>query len=258
MLNFVKIMTRSKEDFSDIKVAIIELEHNGKSSAIVPLEMPLTENTHSELVVAVVRSMLPKSTIYLLPNRKDSFDFIRENNIPIVNMSLSHSGVGYSKEKKLSKSAFLVTSSGNDGSKGEYNSATKESWCAVGAINRKRVLQPYSSFGKGFVKVVSYSGEIVNGVIFHGTSASAPVVFSLLSQWYVFYFENLKRYPSAKETYLFIERNIEDIGSVGFDLEFGYGNLVLPLAFDKDSLFEIKEEKCNFLQKIYSLLSRLR
>lgn len=251
---FITTMTRSKPQYSTIKVAVLELCSNEKEKAERPLKMNINkEETHAELVVALLRKFIPKAEIFLLPPTDEAADFIIKNKIPIVNMSLSSSQMNKQKEYELSKHAFLVTSAGNTGDKGETNAATKKWWCAVGAINRKKELQPYSSHGKGHIKTVAYSGEKINGIEFGGTSASSPVIVGLLAQWMCYFKNKMGDYPNAAEIYEYIIKNSEDLGEVGKDNEFGYGMLIHPIKFEDYEITRREIKNKTIMEVLYEL-----
>lgn len=186
-------------------------------------------HSHSEKVIKIIKEFVPNAEIILVPNNYTGVQKLIDEKPAIVNMSMGTTG-SYSKEEELSKYAFLITSAGNNGVEGEKQSASKDFWCAVGAVDKNMQPKYYSSYGYDKVKTVAVPryGE--------GTSFSAPVVTGLIAQWYCWYKSQTGYYPSIAETNEFIKRNSHDIWDEGKDSRTGYGLLRLPYKFEASKL----------------------
>lgn len=214
-------------------------------------------HSHSEKVIKIIKEFVPNAEIILVSNNYKGVKTLIEEKPALVNMSMGTTG-SYSLEKELSKYSFLITSAGNNGAEGEKQSASKDFWCAVGAIDKGMKPKYYSSYGYDKVKTVAVPryGE--------GTSFSAPVVTGLIAQWYCWYHSNTGYYPSTSETNEFIKRNSHDIWDEGKDPRTGYGLLRLPHKFEarkvtltlgkevaKVEEFQEGKEVISYTQKLY-------
>lgn len=221
-----------------IDIAVFELFTNGLEDAYKPFPMKIAPSTypeshrnHAHIVITKIREYVPNAKIHLMPPTAEAINYVIENKIPLVNMSLSNT-YAMALEENMAKTAFLVTSAGNSGSKGETLSARKHFWCAVGAVDEALNPQEYSSWGNGTVRTVAIvDNNPVLGHIRRGTSFAAPIITGLLGQWYIWYRDMVNKYPSIKETNEFIEVNSHDIWDDGRDLRTGFGLLRLPHKF---------------------------
>ena len=224
---------RARKENRTIKIGVIELFSNGKENAIKPFNMPTSDieshNNHADNVIKVIRTYIPNAEIHLVRADKRGIEYLIEQDVAIVNMSLTSTYVKY-LEDDLAKTSFLITSAGNTGDKGEGISAMQDYWYAVGAVDSKLNPCYYSSYGYDAVETVAQE-PIIEGKILHGTSFTAPVITGLIAQWYIWYFNLFNCYPSVKETYDFIKYNSQDVFEDGKDARTGYGLLRLPKQF---------------------------
>lgn len=230
---------RKRNEPGVIKIGILDLYSNGKEDAIVPFKMEPhykydAWTNHADNIIKVIRSFVPNAEIHLVRKDKRGIDYLIEQGVEIVNMSLAGQ---YEQplEYAIANKAFLVCGAGNDGDQGESWSSRQEFWCAVGAVNSNLIPQYYSSFGHGAVKTVAMS-PTVEGKILQGTSFTAPVIVGLLAQWYIWYEKEFDCYPSIGETNDFVKLNSQDIFEDGKDLKTGWGLLRLPKQFEATDL----------------------
>ena len=226
ILNAASVNLRSRGNNSHpINIGVMEGSINGKEDAIVmPSRMwgafGAKPSDHAERVVRVMRRYLPdaeKCRIHIIYPTQASVQYCIDNNIKIVNMSLAASRMGISAERELAKHAFLITSGGNAGEKGETAAARLEHWMAVGAVDRDLKLRRYSSHGLGHIKCVAHDW------IGTGTSFAAPVVAALLAQWYAWFEHHTGTYPNVRQTNNYIQENCLDIDLDGLDAKTGWG-----------------------------------
>ncbi len=230
---------RSRNCKSAIKIGVIEMYSNGKEDAIKPFDMPGHEKeswlNHADNVIKVIKYYVPNAEVHLVPSSKQGIDYLIEQGIKLVNMSLSSYAIIWHKD--LSKNAFLFVAAGNDGEEGESGVARIDDACAVGAVNSKLEPQNYSSYGKGAVKTCAITGlDKYTGKMLHGTSFASPVLAGLTAQWYAWFEEVFGVYPSIKHTNRFVIENSHDIFEDAWDLRTGYGLFRLPKMFKHKSL----------------------
>lgn len=238
-LSYVRNYTRFREDVEQVidKIAFLELTENGSEDALSPLPLNIKkEGRHGERIVEMAKYCFPNAEVYLLPSTNEAADFIIENKIPIVSMSLSGSLMDDEHEKKMAEHAFIITSAGNIGDKGETTDARKEWWCAVGSVDKNLQPKYYSSHGLGFVKTVSFSGIEILDMNSEGTSFSAPILALALLDWYSWHKRTLGVYPTVTQTNMFIKMNSHDIWNEGKDLRTGWGIFRLPKLYEAEEI----------------------
>lgn len=236
---------RSRKDVGVINIGVMEGRINNKEDAII---MPSVmwgafgagESNHAERVVKAMRKYLPdpeKHRIHVIPPTQSSIRYCIDNDIKIINMSLASSRLTISQEMELSKHAFLITSAGNDGSRGETTAARMNHWLAVGAVDRNFKLRSYSSHGLGHVKTVAHDE------VGRGTSFAAPVVTALLAQWYAWYYKVTGVYPNVRQTNQFVQINSHDLDVDGKDNKTGWGLFRLPWQFEATEVILTNDSK---------------
>jgi len=226
---------RARNEQGVIKIGVIDLYGNGREDAIIPFEMQPHAiyqqwTDHAYNIIRVIRSFVPNAEIHLVKKDKRGIEYLIDQGITIVSMSLAGRGE-QPLEYLLKGKAFLVCGVGNSGDAGESWSAQQEFWCGVGAVGLTNIPKPYSSFGEGAVMTVAQLPEL-DGKTMQGTSFTCPVVVGLLAQWYIWYKNEIGCYPSIGETNDFIKLNSHDIFEDGKDLKTGWGLLRLPKKFE--------------------------
>ncbi|WP_170008286.1 S8 family peptidase [Bacillus fonticola] len=160
----------------------------------------------------------------------------------VINMSLGgpfpSTVIEEAVEYALQKNVVIVAAAGNNGSDDKNYPAAYEGVISVGAVNNKKELADFSSYGSS-VDVVA-PGEAIyspfydyeKGSTFEflsGTSMASPVVAGVASLL-------LSKYPELTPTQVeyVLEKTAEDLGNKGFDSTFGNGlvNPVAALQFD--------------------------
>lgn len=240
------ISLRERDCQGVVKIGVMEMYTNGKELCdFKPFPMqphpsyaPYTN--HADNVIRVIRHYVPNAEIHLVPSSLDGRNYLIEQGIKLVNVSLSGNVVPLSFTE-LSKKAFIVVAAGNDGIEGESEYAKVEKACAVGAVNSNLQPQSYSSYGEGVVKTCAITGlNTYTGATLHGTSFAAPVVTGLLAQWYIWYHQKFNIYPTIAQTNEFVIRNSHDIFDDSWDMRTGYGLLRLPKYFEATkSVFKV-------------------
>lgn len=190
------------------------------------IQAPGAKN-HAYYTTVIYMEFLPKAEVICLPATNKGFQYaINEFKPHIVNMSLSGSMAFHAHEKKLAEMAVLLTSSGNDGDKGETRAARDEWWWAVGAVelDNDYTLMPYSSHGLGFVRSVGIAGwTFENSKPKHGTSFASPFVGLLLANKYCEFKEKHGFFPSVFTGLDILRKYSDDIGQLADDIQTGYG-----------------------------------
>lgn len=203
-------------------------------------------NGHTNSVGYILRELFPDAKIFLLDSQKDeTYEWIANNNIHIVNMSISNT---MASVYKASKTSYLVTSAGNNGDSGEsMRKSQSKYWFEVGALdvnNEKFELMDYSSWSYDRVDGAMLSGIETPYGIFHGTSCSSPLYVGVLGQYYQAHNEFFNVYPSINQTLDFIDRHSHNVllFDDDADLKIGYGLLVLPEKYHfEEVIFKFEE-----------------
>lgn len=222
-----------------MRIVILELRGDDEKSDMIkyPIKMPRDTDGHARNTVECffhgVETFKNKHDVdlsehefYMLPISRAGLEKAIELKPQIVTMSAT--GTFFRElEIELSNHAFMITSAGNTGNKGEGMAARSEWWCAVGAVDRNDKPLWYSSYGLGAVRTCARL-PVVNGTTRPGTSSTAPVVAAILFRYYDWYFKKTGQYPSAETTYQFIKENSHDIWECGEDLRTGWGLLRTP------------------------------
>jgi hypothetical protein len=208
-------------------------------------------NHHADLVGYVLKTLLPNAELFLLDSTKDeSFEWIAENNIHLVNMSVSDTKASI---YNASKRSFLATSAGNINMNGETMRDSKAKyWWQIGALdvdiqNEKFRLMSYSSWKYDKVDGATLSGINTPYGKFNGTSCSSPLYVAILAQYYQKHNDFFNAYPNLNQTIDFIDRHSHNVllFDDDSDLKIGYGLLVLPENGESVSYNQVIKETDN-------------
>ena len=223
-----------------MKIAVFEPNPSEKyPSPVSHLFRQDNNDNHGERVIDTIKywvnhyapELNNKLDIVLLPNIATGFNWAKNNDCLIANMSVAdwfftQSTLKY--EIELAKTCLLVTSAGNGGSSGETGAAQRERWLAVGAVDGNHTLRSYSSWKYGKVTCCGIDG--INGNT--GTSFSSPYVVALTFIYYEYHKDAMGYYPSPKQALQWVKFNAHDVFTDGWDLQTGYGVLRLPRRWE--------------------------
>ncbi|RDI40165.1 S8 family peptidase [Falsibacillus pallidus] len=156
----------------------------------------------------------------------------------------------------LSKNVIVVAAAGNTGDDSISYPAAYEGVISVGAINKKKKLADFSSYGPS-VDVVA-PGEDIYSTLYDyekkstfanmsGTSMATPVVTGLVSLMLT---KNPKLTPAQVEYIL--EHTADDLGDKGFDVKYGNGliNPVKAMKYDVKKLPSLVKTKLSLEDKL--------
>ncbi len=178
--------------------------------------------------------MCEQVEVFMLPSTRKGLEYALSLKPQIVSMSLS--GTFFPElEHELARYAFMLTSAGNYGDKGESYAARTDWWCAVGAVDKYDKPLWYSSYGFGKVKTVARL-PVIGGKERPGTSSTCPVVAGILAHFFSWYKSKTGTYPSLDKVYRFIRENSHDIWEAGEDLRTGFGLLKPPKYYTAEQI----------------------
>lgn len=160
-----------------------------------------------------------------------------KNKMDVVNMSLGFFELEDHEKKimteaiiKLGKNGIIaVAATGNEGEDTLVYPAIIKPVIAVGATDKNDEVTSYSNYGVG-INYVAPGEYIYTTTLYNrykevrGTSFSTPFISGLialmLSEDYI---------QTQEEIELRLNRNVKDLGTQGYDLEYGYGRVNAPL-----------------------------
>ncbi len=214
-------------------------------------------NCHGQKVLDVMHQVAPDAELYSLysgiitKGKEVSGNFIEQTlpfaiqeGIHIIGASLggiNHPALNEKIKEAQEHGVIFTTSAGNEGKQGLGGFAESGVWIAIGAIGysnskKETYLKDYSSIGKE-LDVVGFSGLYVHdgrpgyeNRVFQqeGTSFSNPFVAGMIALVQQYFLERTGRTLYQDEMQQFIYDHTIDLGTKGFDVEYGYGLFVLP------------------------------
>ena len=194
-------------------------------------------SSHGSSVMYILLQVCPDAQYYCYPlscsgnaqNAKSACgDFIKEKNIHLFTTSKLGSFTSAAQEKIMQEcidaGCTFFAAAGNEGNNGLLGEAKSEKYLAIGGITKdgkewKKV--SYSSTGKDldYVSIETY------GV---GTSYIAPIFCGMCGLVQDFFLKNAGRVLRRHELINFINDNLLDVNTQGFDIYTGYGLFILP------------------------------
>lgn len=201
-----------------------------KGQGITVASIENGKDTHSKMVLDVLKQILPEATILT------SVKYWRD--VPPIDgytSSQEYSAKEVASKVKYQKAlydkgVFMTCSIGNEGSTHSSPFSQYDEWVSVGAcrLNGKTVVPAvYSSESDSldFCEVTNWDTEYGN---FNGSSCAAPVLQGMAMLVQCYYKDKIGRKLTNHELYEYIKRNCIDIEEEGFDKKTGYGLFVLP------------------------------
>lgn len=203
-------------------------------------------NSHAFQTVALVKSLAPDANIVVHTMEMSGLNFYglqyaAENDVQIFTRSMSPRTTPYYPDSVLpvfEKKIFLNAAAGNYGSEKISIHAREDEWFITGAARlngNTPVRESYSSVGEGLDvmgltrwEVNEWDDDRYPTEFFYGTSASTPVVSSMAALYSEFYKEKTGDFPNADEIRAFIEENVRDMETPGYDTNTGHGLFTLP------------------------------
>ena len=220
----------NKNDCRDLRIAQIELKTTSGWRTVyddMPLQMDIDdtfEARHSIKTGTVWRVGCPKAKIFVLYPTQKSFEWIRDNDIDIVSVSLSGCPVRDDLEILINAKTFLLIAPGNEGVMSWESK--KKHWTSIGAYHLDGGLQEYSARGLE-LDFVCLSNLIINGSKTKGTSISTPFCGVLLAQYIQLHKDFFGYKPSVAKIHQFM---LDNTTVVGTREESGNGLFLLPKA----------------------------
>lgn len=213
------------KDWPRVRLSDYDYYYNRKTP------MPIKSSRHMAHVLGVIRKHIAFDFEIVSLQYEHAKQYLLEHRDSIFVVIAATGGFMNDEFMAQFKDDFyMCISAGNEGDKGEGLGATKPYWTAVGAIGTDYEPKDYSSWGKGLVQFVGFSGEKIKvdyfgtfETVFNGTSAADPhhgtEIANLMAAYYV---KNGKK-PPMKWVIATRNKHTVDVHEPGKDLKTGYG-----------------------------------
>ncbi len=253
-----------------ITPTMVIIEYGVAEGAEKPLGGELSKHT-TEVYTIVKNNQKFDFKIVSIPDVGNAYKWIERNKDDIFVITASvESFYQMFMFNKFKKDIYMAAAAGNYGDKGEGYLATLDYFTAIGAIDNKFVLEPYSSYGKGAVEFVGMiprkrTKYTFNGTNYNkrltGTSFACPEHSTQIMNLMVDYYNRTGERLPMEEVLRIRNKYVKDVLDTGKDLKSGYGyykygaeqlNAELDYMELKKQVKELKE-----LNKVYNTIEEV-
>ena len=212
-----------------------------------------SKSGHGDDVMSHIKLVAPDATFIAYPfsgtfgskeYKCNSADYIRSQGVHIFTTSNlgSYPNTGHQKaiQDCIEAGCIFFAAAGNDGGKGVKGESKYDGYWAIGGIsprftgNYDKDDEPLYDWTDMYKVSYSSEGEELDFVTLaeilgiNGTSFCSPIFASMVGLVQEFFIEKIGRQLTRPEMECFINDNLLDVDSEGFDIRTGYGLFRLP------------------------------
>ncbi len=220
-----------------INPTFVIIEFGVADGAVTPVNVNAVLDEHTAQVFGVIKRWRKQNfRVVSLPDTLDSVRWIRDNIEHIFVISASVTDFDYSyMYQEFKDKIYMATSAGNTGdteNTSESDLARTDFFTAIGAVDDKLKLEPYSSYGKGAVEFVGITPRNSTKYKFKGktkrkrlkgTSFACPQHATQVMDLMVDYYNRTGERLPIKEVLRVRNKYTKDVLEKGIDLKSGRG-----------------------------------